>query len=272
MKSRGAPPPSGAAPAVSREIVNIVKKKLSAPSSAPPASMKSITNRGTAYRGIDEDDEDDEEVEEASGPKEEEEPRRSNGAKGVSESGSDADIVRNNSHRNNVENELRRNIGAKDSTRGGSDVDNVRTIDHRTTLDSDERSTSSKLRQGSFHQPRRAPYRQHHTDDDDDDDEGSFDYESDDHSAYGKGNKAPPKIDPRDRQISIPTNFSGGTVLTNPLERSKTDNRDRDNNRDRERSGDRDRDRDRDRERERDRDRDRDRDRKRDRKEGQYQG
>ena len=264
MKSRGAPPPPGAAPAVSREAVNMVKKKLSAPSSAPPVNMKSITNRGTAYGGIDEDDgEDDTDEEETPRPKRDEEPSRSSGAKDIPRSGSGADITRINDRRSDVENDSRQNSGAKDSARSGSEVDNVRTIDYRNNADNDDRSLTSHARQGSFHQPRRAPYRQHLADDDhdDDDDEGSFEYESDDHNAHGKGAKAPPKIDPRDRPISIPTNFSGGTVISNPLERVKRDNRERDNTRDRERGGDRDRERNRERNNDKDKERSRDFDR-----------
>ena len=82
MKSRGAPPPPGAAPAVSREIVNIVKKKLNAPSSEPPANMRSIS-RPTKYEE-DEDDEDDMnvgEIEEKIGKKD----YRSNGPRRGSE-------------------------------------------------------------------------------------------------------------------------------------------------------------------------------------------
>jgi hypothetical protein len=149
MKSRGAPPPPGAAPAVSREIVNIVKKKLSAPSSAPPDSMKSIS-RPTKYgHNEDDDDEDDMDVGEIE--------EKINGKKDY------------------------RNNGKGDHSRTSPENDNIRTVDR--SWDNDDRSDERQ-----FQQPRRTPTRRlQNENDDDDDDEGSLDEYESDHSGFGKG-------------------------------------------------------------------------------------
>ena len=194
MKPRGAPPPSGAAPAVSREIVNIVKKKLAAPSSAPPASMKSITNRGTAYKGIDEDDDDEDEDEDDNEEDEEEE---------------DEEEVAKVFVKEKVE-EDPRDSGAKEHIRRVStESENIRTVDHRNSWENDDRSATSN-RQGQFQQPRRAPYRHQERNDQDDDDEGSFEYESDDQSGYrGSKNFERFESDQRKRPTMANTNYNG---------------------------------------------------------------
>lgn len=149
MKSRGAPPPPGAAPAVSREIVNIVKKKLSAPSSAPPDSMKAIS-RPTKYgQNEDDDDEDDMDVGEIE--------EKINGKKDY------------------------RNNSKADHSRTSPENDNIRTVDR--SWDNDDRSDERQ-----FQQPRRTPTRRlQNENDDDEDDEGSFDDYESDHSGFGKG-------------------------------------------------------------------------------------
>jgi hypothetical protein len=147
MKSRGAPPPPGAAPAISREIVNIVKKKLNAPSSAPPDSMKSIS-RPTKYdHNEDDDDEDDMDVGEIE--------EKINGKKDY------------------------RNNSKVDHSRTSPENDNIRTVDR--SWDNDDRSDERQ-----FQQPRRTPTRRLQNDNDDDD-EGSFDEYESDHSGFGKG-------------------------------------------------------------------------------------
>ena len=205
MKSRGAPPPSGAAPAVSREIVNIVKKKLSAPSGPPPTTAKSIINRGTAYRGIDEDDDDDNVDDE------------------------EAEIDEKEKYlAREKDDEPRRSSGAKEHSRSSSEFDNVRSIDSRNNYEADDRSTStaSNNRQGQFQQPRRAPYRTQDNDDDDDDDQSS-EYESDNNSGPWKGSRAASEQqeqrehDQKKRPTPISTSFPSTASEGKPIDREQ---------------------------------------------------
>lgn len=150
MKSRGAPPPPGAAPAVSREIVNAVKKKLSAPSSAPPASMKSISRPAKnedEYQ--DYDDEDDLDM---------------------------GEIYEKNNTKKDYKNDSR-----IDQSHSSPESDKIRTVDR--SWDNDDRSDERQ-----FQQPRRTPTRRMVNENDaDDDDEGSLDEYESDHSGFNKG-------------------------------------------------------------------------------------
>ena len=151
MKSRGAPPPPGAAPAVSREIVNMVKKKFIAPAGEPPANMRSIA-RPTKYETLDEDDDNED----------------------IDASEIEEKISGKKSNRNN---------GQHDNTRIGSEADRTGTRPlavERSSWDNDDRNDERQ-----FQQPRRAPSRRIENENDyEEDDEGSFDEYESDNSVY----------------------------------------------------------------------------------------
>lgn len=154
MKSRGAPPPPGAAPAVSREIVNIVKKKLSAPSSAPPENMRSVI-RPVKHERHDDHEEDGDGVDDVDVGEIEE---KINGKKYFS------------------------NSSQLDRSRTSSETDKKRSMD-RNSWDNDDRPDERQ-----FQQPRRAPTRRiQNENDDEDDDEGSYDEYESDHSGQRRG-------------------------------------------------------------------------------------
>ena len=193
MKSRGAPPPPGAAPAVSREIVNIVKKKLSAPSSAPPENMRSMVRPVKHERHDDNEDDD------------------------------DVDDV-------NV-GEIEEKINGKKYFSNSSQLDRSRSSenDKRRSMDRNSWDNDDRPDERQFQQPRRTPAgRMQNENDDEDDDEGSYDEYESDHSGLrrsgGRNNRqmteSLSKSRDRDRDEYPPSMY--------PPTRSEAKNSDRD--------------------------------------------
>mmetsp|Transcript_18881 Transcript_18881/g.18190 ORF Transcript_18881/g.18190 Transcript_18881/m.18190 type:complete len:597 (+) Transcript_18881:44-1834(+) len=214
---RGPPPPTGSAPAVSRDIVNTVKKKLAAPSSAPPPSMniKSIINRGTAYGGLDEDDED-ENDDDVSDYEDNEPPNefplrddsihtRRDDSFNESNPLKDENRGKKNSDNNHRKGSFDGSRNRSDSDRRYKEDSDQRDYDERGK--NDRENSDNNSRQGRFTQSKQG--RNRHDDDDDynDDDyrgsnDGSHGYESD----RNNGNKN--RFDNRDNLKSNSENRS----------------------------------------------------------------
>jgi hypothetical protein len=224
---RGPPPPMGSAPAVSRDIVNTVKKKLAAPSSAPPPSMniKSIINRGTAYGGLDEDDEDenDDDVSdyEDNEPPHEFAQRKDSTATRTSSFNEENPLKSGyndgNRGKSNQDNNLRKNSVDDSRSRSNSDErynDNANQREYDEWGKGDRENSGNNSRQGRFAQSKQG--RNRHDDDDDYNDndyrgsnDGSHDYESD-RNASNNSNKN--RHDNRDNRDNLKSNSENRSI------------------------------------------------------------